>query len=200
MSKTVLFSIDNDLVIMSNIATVDLTDYKKAFAQAHADLEKLTEEREEIDRKISRLKQAIVGLAPLAEEAGPMVGVTSILARSFAEAGMTDAIREILSSSQKPLTPLEVKERLLQMKPSASAQSNIMASIHTVLKRLVPKEATSSTSKEGDVVYAWKFSREKLVDLVRKARAKDQARTIAPGSAGIADIVPGELPKTSKTK
>jgi hypothetical protein len=167
---------------MSNTSIMELGDYKKAFAQARADLEKLLEQREEIDRQISKVKQAIIGLAPLAEESG-LTGVASVLARSFAEAGVTDAIREILKSSQKPLTPLEVKERLIQMKPSAIAQSNIMASIHTVLKRLVPKEARSFTDKQGEVVYQWIFPRQGLYELIKKAAAK-QAKAnegIIPG-------------------
>lgn len=129
---------------------MDLTDYKKAFAQAHADLEKLVEEREEIDRKISKLKQAIVGLAPLADEAGD--GIRWLFDQEF---GITDGIREVLSSAEKPLTPLEVRDRLAPLKPGLTEQANLMASIHTILKRLVPKEAESSTNRDGDVVYLW---------------------------------------------
>ncbi len=130
---------------------MDLQDYKKAFAQAKADLEKLTEEREEIDRKMSKLKQAIIGLAPLADD--DTMTFNQLLVPEWAAAGITDVIREVLNSAEKPLTPVEVRDRLVQMKPEMKEQMNLMASIHTVLKRLVPKEAYSSTSKTGDVVY-----------------------------------------------
>jgi hypothetical protein len=130
---------------------MDLQDYKKAFAQAQADLEKLTEEREEIDRKISKLKQAIIGLAPLADDDTITMG--QLWVPEWTAIGITDMIREILSSAEKPLTPVEVRDRLLQMKPEMKEQVNLMASIHTVLKRLVPREAYSSTSKTGDIVY-----------------------------------------------
>jgi hypothetical protein len=138
---------------------MELDGYKDLFNQAQADLEKLMEEREALDRKISKVKQAILGLAPLAEMANRNV-LENIVEQmlwgpEFAAMGITDAIREILKTSEKPLTPMEVRERLLQTKPSVKEQVNLMASIHTVLKRLVPKEATKDTNADGDITYAW---------------------------------------------
>jgi hypothetical protein len=134
---------------------MDVTAYKKVFTQARADLEKLVEQREEMDQEISRLKQAIIGLAPLAEEPVPTNHLIALLGVDFVVPGVTDSIREILKTSEKPLAPIEVKQRLLQLKPDVSRQTNLMATIHTVLKRLVPKEATVSTDNNGDTIYRW---------------------------------------------
>jgi predicted transcriptional regulator len=154
---------------------MDLQDYKKAFAQAQTDLEKLIEEREEIDRKISKLKQAIIGLAPLADEASAG-SLSYTLVPEFTAFGITDAIREVLNSAEKWLTPLEVRERLVQMKPNMKEQANLMASIHSVLKRLVPKEAVFSTNKSGDTVYRWKIQRENVRARSRMAQAFARAK------------------------
>jgi predicted transcriptional regulator len=62
------------------------------------------------------------------------------------------------------------------MKPEFKEQGNLMASIHTVLKRLVPKEAHSSTNKAGDIVYRWKMNRPS-----RLATAFGQSKKLSDG-------------------
>src|SRR6266849_2068556 len=171
-----------------NALTMDLAGYKQAFAQAHADLEKLVEEREEIDRKISKLKQAIVGLAPLADEASD--GIRWFLDQEF---GITDGIREVLSSAEKPLTPLEVRDRLVPLKPDLNEQANLMASIHTILKRLVPKEAESSTNRDGDVVYLWTKKAFFYETALKAARQDGTDLRMRPVQVGGLEIPPPRI-------
>jgi hypothetical protein len=132
---------------------MNATEYKKAFEQARADLESLVEEREAIDKKIAQVKQALVALAPMVEE--KQSSLIDLIQQQAATLGITDAIREVLRSAKTPLTPIEVRDRLVSMKPDVKTQANLMASIHSVLKRLIPDEATVFTSKQGDVVYKW---------------------------------------------
>jgi hypothetical protein len=173
---------------------MDLSGYKKAYKQACTDLEKLVEQREEIDRKISQVKQAIIGLAPLADESS----AGYLLVPEFTDIGITDAIREILRRAGRPMNPIEVRDRLIQMKPSTKEQLNLMASIHTVLKRLVPKEASSSVSKNGDTMYQWKVAAKYsgVVELLRNMKAREvaQANQLAEALKN-ADMVPGAVLK-----
>lgn len=133
--------------------------YKLAFQTARIELDRLLEQRDEVERRISQLKQTIVALAPLAEEED----LVTELARAWMGAlGLTDAIREVLRSETKPVTALEVKDRLIKTGADLSGYKNALGSIHTVLRRLVEsKEATAGTDKEGSTTYEW--SRQAMI-------------------------------------
>jgi DNA-binding CsgD family transcriptional regulator len=155
------------LDMLSNTPAMDATEYKMAFEKARAEMEELIEQREEIDKRIAQLKQAIIALAPMA---GKKPDILADWSRIFAEFGITDAIREVLHTADMPLTPLEVRDRLIQMKPDLQTQANLMASIHTVLKRLGPSQATSFANNDGDVVYEWKASPSETTGLTPRQR------------------------------
>lgn len=159
LSNLADFSIDSGLDIASNISIMaSAEEYKKTLDAARAELEALVEQREEIERRISQLKQAIVALSPLGQDGersafGIDLTTLNIEIPAF---GITDACREVLKSADQPLTPLEVKARLVQMNPEFAKQKNLMASVHTVLKRLVPNEARSFINNDGETVYRWR--------------------------------------------
>lgn len=133
-------------------------EYRKQLELARAELESLAEQRDEIERRMSHLKQLIVALAPLtqAEDRSEFGIDLTRVNIDFTAIGITDACREILKSAGQPLSPVEVKARLIQMKPEFANQKNLMASVHTVLKRLVPSEARSFITKDGETVYRWR--------------------------------------------
>jgi hypothetical protein len=104
------------------------------------------------------------GLIPLAqsEAEGESTGSDSSfkvleheLNREMGSLGITDACREALKIAGEPLTPIQVRDRIVDINPDLAKQSNLMASVHTVLKRLEPKEATALTDKEGKLFYKW---------------------------------------------
>ena len=136
---------------------VKTEEYKRTLDAAKAELETLTEQREAIDERISKLKRAIIALSPLSETEGsnPFGVDLTPLTVELAAYGITDACREVLKSAGKPVTPVEVKMRLVQMNPAFAKQGSLMASIHTVLKRLVPKDAKSWITDQGETVYEW---------------------------------------------
>jgi len=146
---------------VSNTTLMALIEsYRKSLDDARSELESLMEQREEIDLRISQLKQAIVALAPLGEDEDSKLSMPGFDLKAFRietqAIGITDACREILKTAGSALTPLEVKARLIQMKPEFDKQKNLMASVHSVLKRLVKNnEAATRTTSEGDVVYKW---------------------------------------------
>lgn len=56
---------------------------------------------------------------------------------SFTSLGLTDAIREVLKTSGTDyLSPTDVRDKLQKSGYDASKQANVLASIHTILKRL----------------------------------------------------------------
>lgn len=69
--------------------------------------------------------------------------------------GLTDACRFVLEESDRPLTPKDVRERLGLNGYPIKSHANMLASIHSVLKRLVQSKF-ASTLRQGQKVYYMK--------------------------------------------
>jgi len=112
-----------NLHIVYNIACMGSDEYRGALEAAVKEYEALGEQRREIDSRLAQLAQTIGTLSRL-------LGLTPTVPLSI-----TDAVRLAMRSGV-PMTPLEVRERLLAIGTDLSAYSNDLAVIHTVLKRL----------------------------------------------------------------
>ena len=97
--------------------------YRDALAAAVQEYEALGAERREIDSRLSHLAQTIGTLSRL-------LGLTPTV-----PLGLTDACRLVLRGGL-PMTPVEVRDRLLGIGVDLSIYSNDLSAIHTVLKRL----------------------------------------------------------------
>ena len=132
------------------------SEYRQALNVARAELEKLEEQREETDNRIAQLKQTIVSLATLCKDKTFLAA----WAKDIEAAGITENCREVLRAAPIALTPLEVKDGLLKMGLDASKYTNLLASIHSVLKRLVEsREARPVDCEDGTVAYKWRRHR-----------------------------------------
>src|SRR4051794_20544496 len=98
-------------------------DYRAALASAVKEYEALGEQRRTIDDRLAQLAQTISTLTRL-------LGLTPTV-----PLGLTNACRLVLRGGL-PMTPIEVRERLLGMGVDLSVYSNDLSAIHTVLKRL----------------------------------------------------------------
>ncbi len=98
-------------------------DYRTALASAVTEYEALGEQRREIDKRLSQLAQTIGTLSRL-------IGLTPTVPM-----GLTDAVRLALRAGV-PMTPIDVRDRLLAIGVDLSIYSSELAVIHTVLKRL----------------------------------------------------------------
>src|SRR5437588_8450074 len=118
-------------------------EYKKMLAEMRKELESLLEQQEDIEQKIAQLKQAIISFAPLAKDSDGLIGP---LVYAFAAQGMTDSIREILRAAfPKQLSPVEIKEQLKAKGQNLSEHKNVMASVHSTLKRMLENGEISSS-------------------------------------------------------
>ena len=99
------------------------SDYRAALEAAAKEYEALGEQRRAIDERLTQLAQTIGTLSRL-------MGLTPTVPLSI-----TDAVRLAMRAGV-PMTPPEVRDRLLSIGVDLSSYSNELAVIHTVLKRL----------------------------------------------------------------
>jgi len=102
---------------------VTTADYRAALAAAAKEYEALGDERRRIDERLTQLAQTIGTLSRL-------IGLTPTVPLSI-----TDAVRLAIRAGV-PMTPPEVRDRLMSIGFDLSSYSNELAVIHTVLKRL----------------------------------------------------------------
>ena len=118
-------------------------DYRTALASAIKEYEALGEQRREIDQRLAQLAQTIGTLSKL-------LGLSPTVPM-----GLTDACRLALRAGV-PMTPVEVRERLLAIGVDLSIYSSDLAVIHTVLKRLNEAgEIRLIPRANGKIQYLW---------------------------------------------
>ena len=98
-------------------------EYRRALEAATREYEELGARRQAIDKRLGELAQTIGTLSRL-------IGLTPTVPLSI-----TDAVRLAIRAGV-PLTPPEVRDRLLSIGVDLSGYTNELAVIHTVLKRL----------------------------------------------------------------
>jgi hypothetical protein len=121
-------------------------DYRKALESATLELEAVTRQRADLDKRIGQLMQTVGNLMRLC-------GMTPTV-----EMGITDACRMVLRSAGAPLTVVEIRTQLAAMGFDLARYENDLAAIHTVLKRLNQAGETRFVSRSwGRPSYEWLF-------------------------------------------
>ena len=134
---------------------METKDYREMAGKIQAELAALEIQQEEIERRIARLRQSLVGLIPLCElDADEDMPSALGIRDQIDSLSITDAVRQILQAAEKPLSPTQIKQQLINMGKDLSGQKNVMASIHSLLKRLVSSEEIES--KDSGLTYQWK--------------------------------------------
>jgi hypothetical protein len=125
--------------------------YQAALDAAIREYERLGEERRAIDRRLSELAQTIGVLTRLLGHV-PTVPL-----------GLTDACRLTLQNGQ-PMTPVDVRDRLLAIGVDLSVYVNPLSAIHTVLKRLHQAgELRRAPATAAGRTYVWESRAEPRV-------------------------------------
>ena len=99
-------------------------DYRRALDAASREYEALGAQRREIDQRLAQLAQSIATLTKL-------LGLTPTV-----PFGLTDAVRLVVRGGGVPMTPIEVRDRLVGIGFDTSKYVNDLAAVHTILKRL----------------------------------------------------------------
>jgi len=134
-------------------------EYRRALDAAIKEYEALGDERRQIDDRLAKLAQTIGTLNRL-------LGLTPTI-----PVGLTDACRLALRGAGLPLTPVEVRDRLLGIGMDLSTYTNELSAIHTILKRLNDAgEIRFVPRGKGKGAYVWNC-------LTSVAATKDVGRT-----------------------
>lgn len=113
-----------------------MSAYRAALDAAVREYESTLAERARVEKRLGELQQTIGSLCRLCglEPTVPF--------------GLTEACRLILRSANRPMTAVDVRDRLSTMGFDLSRYANAMATIHTVLRRM--REAGEADAIELD--------------------------------------------------
>jgi hypothetical protein len=118
-------------------------DYRVALDAAIKEYEDLGQQKRALDDRLAQLGQTVGSLTRL-------LGLTPTV-----PLGLTDACRMILRRGD-PMTPVEVRNRLLAIGMDMSKYANDLAAVHTILKRLTASgELRFIPDAAGRHQYAW---------------------------------------------
>jgi len=144
-------------------------DYKATLKAAYVRLDALQAEYATAEQKVAQVGQEIARLADVMTALGPLAGEKLVLNEVITEflktlkqsealeVGITERIRQILESKpQQGFYPMMVRSELEAGKYDLGKHPNAMATIHSVLKRLVEQQyARLLGAADGKTAYAW---------------------------------------------
>jgi hypothetical protein len=146
--------------------------YKQTFDAAINELSALMEQREELDNRreelnvrIAQVRTGILALSPLVGEEPESVEnkyphLFPDLIQS--DMGLTDAVRKVLQSNGKLLTAVGVRTGLRTIGYDIDRYKNVLASIHTILKRLAESDEVETGTINDTTAYKWKKKTVKM--------------------------------------
>jgi hypothetical protein len=175
-----------------------MTDsYRKALEDAKRKLLELVSQRDQIGVDIERLKAVIEALANMLDNPEDTSSELCEMESILGPGGLTDAVRRTLeASTARGMTPVEVRDALVSSGLDLSRYVNPLASIHTILKRLVKADDARPAIIDGDeTVYQWKGIRRfprlriahKQAFIGKHGSVANIGRNYAPGLGGLPD-------------
>jgi hypothetical protein len=130
-------------------------NYTDDLKQALRDLLMMASEREQLETKIAKQKKRVASLYELVQTDEDGAALTSLVE------GLTDACRVVLRATKDALTPAEIRDRVQAL--GLPPQANLLASVHTTMKRLKESGEVVETRKlleTGGVSVAYKWEGE----------------------------------------
>ena len=112
---------------MKDERTAEMVRLREVLDNYQGELERLLQERTRMDARILQLQHEIRHVAR-------MVDVT--VDDPITQLGLTDAIRYVIQHAGKHMTPVDVRDELLKRYCDPEDYRNLLASVHTVMKRL----------------------------------------------------------------
>jgi len=161
--------------------------------------------REQLDNLLREQSKAIVkliSLVALTDDLPQQHFVTS-LARKLTKAGMTDAVRAVLRSSDDWMTPTQIRDQLIRLHFDFDRYQNPLALIHTVLGRLSDPEKggeLESRTEEGKTAYRVKPRKRRFdfTELIEGFPPNEAKELLSKTAASIINDPKFKMPKKGK--
>jgi hypothetical protein len=153
-------------------------DYKNIKQVAEKRRDTLEERRGAIDKQLlelhaekQKIQRELAGLDEMLESIEFVINPD--IPPDLESVGLTDQVRAIYQGSTAPLTPVEVRDLLLQSGVSASSAKNLLISVHTVISRELERETMKPVDRNGKPAYEWqgprRFARTEAREAKRRA-------------------------------
>jgi hypothetical protein len=112
-------------------------EIKTRLEAAKLEMNELLQEKVLLDLKIGQLSQTMNALMSMLEPKPPdATNISDAAGLLFGETGISGAIRLLLTRSERPLTPVQIRTELINHGFDLSDYANAMAVVHNTLKRL----------------------------------------------------------------
>jgi len=168
---------------------MNLTSYRRDLKAKKQQLTGLLRQRQEIDRKIAQLQPLISHLEGLCRELGDRAAKEAA-SKVELTTGMTELARAILEEAFLPLSASELKKRMETKGFDFSKYASPLATLHTVLNRLVKSGKVKVVpQKGGKKSYQWITVIDNLLSVLQvmnKVAERSQAKATpgkpAPGN------------------
>lgn len=136
---------------------MDIKRCRKVVTIYSVALRKLLEKRDELNRKIEHTAELISANANFLPEEERAAQLQKLAEMVAGPPGFTDSVRNILRGVQaQALSAKKVRDLLRGAGFDLSSYTNPLASIHTILKRLVERGEAEIVESNGEVQYRWK--------------------------------------------
>ena len=148
-----------------NAAQQTLADLERRQTDLEQQEAEISNELIEIEAQKAQLKETITSLSKLCGVPYFHFAAERLRFGALTNLGLSEAIREILKNNpSEGFYPLEIRQHLIAGGFPVSQHNNIMASIHTALKRISSGLGTEiiETKKDGKRAYQWFTPRRRL--------------------------------------
>lgn len=121
---------------------------REVLAELQREYDAVFDERRQRDLRLAQLQTAINALVALDTDE-PVIFT----------GGLANACRAALKNAGRPLTPIQIRDAVIALGYDASGHTNLLASIHSVVKRLYEagdvKQLTTKENQKETTVYLW---------------------------------------------
>jgi hypothetical protein len=129
--------------------------YRQAIAEGLGRLRVLVDKREQIDGLIGRLRRVVIANAAMLPDAEREETLRSLQELVGTPRGFTDAVREFVRRNPEHwFTAIAVRNGLRTVNFDVGEYDNPLASIHTILKRLLVRGEVDRNASDGS--YRWR--------------------------------------------
>ena len=147
-------------------------EYRQALVSAKRELEGLLRQRQTIDERMAQLQPIIRHLESLCQDLDQRQATQAAASRQLIQ-GLTQEISNTLKNNYLPMSPRQVMEDMAKRGFDFKSYSNSLASVHTVLRRLVKAGKVEIVPKQkGKKEYQWKRT---LLDLLEGIANRTEA-------------------------